>query len=376
VLWRHGEELSRLRAERTSLLQLVAVKDQLLASKDAQLSTVVACKDEVIASKDELLACRAAELQHCKAELLQSRPAISEPLAAAADSSKLQCLRSSSKAAAPLERDDLLDCVFSYVGGGDHLYTGGVCRRWRGRYIQYCVQEDSAGINGKLLTRRSFVLVTESRLRLALSSGLAVTGWSLDTLQKSKMICKLSLEPEKVMALLRVHGVPWSADLCTGAAYFNKLVLLQWLHSHSCPWDVRFVLHYASTSGGVAMLDWLLTVTDPWSYDTKRGMLHAAGCYSNMPTAQWVRAHGAVWPKSFWTTVLRGNKTFRASWSVSVVKWAQASGSGWRNWKCADYTAEQCEDVHFRQQATELLEWAHANGCPCTCEHAEQQQQQ
>jgi hypothetical protein len=218
--------------------------------------------------------------------------------------------------------------------------------------------------------------MTESRLQLALSSGLTVTDWTFATSKKAKLICYHSLEPEKAIALLRVHGVPWSTMLCAGAAYFNNLTLLQWLHSHSCPWHAPAVLNHAGAYGSVAMLEWLSTVTDPWSSQVKLSMLQAAGCHSNLPTTKWLKAQGAAWPKSFCSSMERGSSVMRTSWSVLAVKWALASGSGWLSWKCADYAAaDKYEDAHFKQQATELLDWAHANGCPCTCGHAQQQQQ-
>jgi hypothetical protein len=129
-----SEELSRLRAEK-------ACMKQLLSSKDAQLAqscVVIASKDEVIACKDELLLSRSAELQRCQ-QLMQWKPLSAERAAAVTDSSnssKRQCLRDSCAAELPLDRD-VLDYVFSFVGGGDHLYTGGVSKRWRGIYIQY-----------------------------------------------------------------------------------------------------------------------------------------------------------------------------------------------------------------------------------------------
>jgi hypothetical protein len=55
---------------------------------------------------------------------------------AAATEEKRQCVINSSNSsvelALPLDKDDILDHVFSYVGGGDHLYVAGVNRSWRG----------------------------------------------------------------------------------------------------------------------------------------------------------------------------------------------------------------------------------------------------
>jgi hypothetical protein len=181
-----GEELSRLRAENASLKKLLA------ASKDAHLTSNAA----LLACKDQLLASRAAELQRCKEELLQYRVATPGSDAAAADSSKRQRLHhSSSSTESPLDRDDILDHVFSFVGGGDHLYTGGVNRRWRGRYLRHCVISTTNELDKKFVTRHRSELMSKRRLQLALSSGLTVTDWNLDNQQCALQICEHSLEP-------------------------------------------------------------------------------------------------------------------------------------------------------------------------------------
>jgi hypothetical protein len=174
------------------------------------------------------MSCWQTKQQNCIAceEMLQHSAASHQAGGAAVGSSKRQ--RPQFSSVVPLDKDDILDDVFSCVGGGDHLYIGGVSRRRRGRYIQYCARDSSAEINGKLVTRHCNVLITESRLRLALSSGLIVQGWTFDKQTYAQAICEYSLELEKVMTLLRVHGAPWSTEMCNGAAFCNKLALLQW----------------------------------------------------------------------------------------------------------------------------------------------------
>jgi hypothetical protein len=94
--------------------------------------------------------------------------------ATAVDSSKRQHLRedrNSSTAESPLDKDDTLDHVFTLLGGGDHVYSGGVSRRWRSRYTEYCVQSSASELDARLMTKHRSVLVTESRLQWALSCG-------------------------------------------------------------------------------------------------------------------------------------------------------------------------------------------------------------
>jgi hypothetical protein len=193
-----SDEVTALRAENARLKELMASKDALLAGKDeviasktAQLST----KDEVIVSKVEvnaLLLRTVEELQQYKHSVLSSKPA------AAADSehdaqqpsSKWQrmCNHSSSgsrssssfEAASPIDKDEILDHVLGCVGGVDHLYVGGVSRRWKGRYMQYCVQSTTSAHDKKLVTRQHSVLMSASRLQLAISSGCEVSKWTFE----------------------------------------------------------------------------------------------------------------------------------------------------------------------------------------------------
>jgi hypothetical protein len=309
-----NEELSRLRAELARSKQLLDSKDAQLACKDELLS----CKDKLLSTQDELLASREAELQRCQ-ELLQRSAVPTEPDVAAADSCKRQRLHCSSTAESPLDRDDVLDDVFIFVGGGDHLYVGGVSRRWRDRYKQHCENNSESEFDGKLVTRHRSVMMTENRLKLALSRGLTVAGWTFDSWSHAGLICKHSLEPEQVMTLLRVHGVPWSVHLCSAAAFFNKLALLHWLHAHSCPWDEESVLYSASARGTIAMLDWFLTVVSPWSPRVKQRMLQAAACENTLTVVQWLRAHGADWPTSF-SIINFGVKRLNMCWHIKAVQ--------------------------------------------------------
>jgi hypothetical protein len=136
------------------------------------------------------------------------------------------------------------------------------------------------------------------------------------------------------------------------------------------------VLHNASKSGSVAMLEWLLTVTAPWTDSIKLDMLHRAAWYDKLEAVQWLRAHGAQWPTGFAAQYVSCNKTIKQCWSLAAVQWAVASGSGWLHWECQEYAAAKYRYASDKKQATELLDWAHANGCPCTCGHQQQQQQQ
>jgi hypothetical protein len=171
------------------------------------------------------------------------------------------------------------------------------------------------------------------------------------------------------MTLLRLHGVPWDANLCSYAAFLCKLPLLQWLHSNECPMDEQRVLRNASRGGSVGTLEWLLTVTAPWSDSTKAEMLKRAAWCGKLATAQWLRTRGARWPQKFagQCSDCVTNDTINECWSLTAVQRALASDSGWLDWHCEEFAAARFSRRFAKQHAADVLEWAHANGCPCTC---------
>jgi hypothetical protein len=216
-------ELAALRAVAGRLTALMIVKDQLLASKDANL-----------ASKDQVIACKDAVLVHIAQELQQYRPGrhlLSSITAIAPD--KREAVRldvwqqqhdsSLEEVAQPLDKNGVLDNALDFGGGGAHLYVSGVSRRWAGRYLRHCALHSASSYDKKFVTRHRSVLTTDSRLQLALDSGLAVSDWTMSKLSDADVICMQSAEPEQVLTLLRLHGMPWDAMLCHCAALHAKL---------------------------------------------------------------------------------------------------------------------------------------------------------
>jgi hypothetical protein len=201
--------------------------------------------------------------------------------------------------AAALEKDEILDQIFSYVGGGDHLYVAGIYRKWRGKYLQYCAQATTAARDKKCVTRHRSAIITKCRLQHAELNGFSSAGLDMTQDKTAELIYRHSLEAEQVVTVLRLHGVPWDHVICRKAAFFAKLSLLQWLHSNGCQWLELNVLVNASRGGSVPMLQWLQTVTVPWSSDTKQKMMkHTASC-DELAAAQWLRARGAPGQVSF-----------------------------------------------------------------------------
>jgi hypothetical protein len=221
----------------------------------------------------------------------------------------------------------------------------------------------------KRKTRHRSALISANRLKLALQCGLSVKKWSMEKTTYTDAIGLHLVEPQQVMALLRLHGVPWDTMLCSNAALHSKLPLLQWLRRSSCPWNEVDVLCNASRDGSVPVLEWLLTVTGKWTDSVKVEMLnHAAWC-NKLDAVKWLRVRGADWPNKFteqYTSAVT-NTTVTVCWSLAAVQWAISSGSGWLDWHCNDYAGVKYDYKSEKQQAAAVLQWAHANGCPCTC---------
>jgi hypothetical protein len=87
----------------------------------------------------------------------------------------------------------MLDHVFSYVGGGDHLYVGGVSRRWRGRYLRHCIISTTEERDKKFVTRSRNVLISASRLQVALNCGLSVADWTFAAMSRAELLCERSV---------------------------------------------------------------------------------------------------------------------------------------------------------------------------------------
>jgi hypothetical protein len=191
-----------------------------------------------------------------------------------------------------LERDDMLDLIFDYVGFGEYYYAAGVSRRWRGRYIKLCYNAVADKEAHKLCTSYGSALVTANRLQLALRAGLNMA--QLQDYEDLSNDVVNSLEPIAVLTVAKTYDMPWSEALCTDAAYYNKLKLLQWLHERRCPWTESAVLSEAAKNDAVEMLKWLQSVTEPWPQAVKDSILWDAGRSDALDAVKWLTAAGII----------------------------------------------------------------------------------
>jgi hypothetical protein len=102
---------------------------------------------------------------------------------------------------APLDKDEILDAIFSYVGFGDYIYTGAVSRRWNGRYTKLCYNKAAeVGQKDKLCTLYNSVIITAARFQLAMDCGCDVAAMQKCTILSAVYVVLRSLETKSADA--------------------------------------------------------------------------------------------------------------------------------------------------------------------------------
>jgi hypothetical protein len=118
--------------------------------------------------------------------------------------------------------------------------------------------------------------------------------------------------------ILRAQQCPWDTIACRYAALNSHVETLRWLHEQGCPWDVQAVRLVAAKSGDLPTITYAPNVEPAASAAQLIEMLNAAGAFSKLAAAKWLRQQGAEWP-----AVL---KYGAIPWSTHVLQWARDEG--------------------------------------------------
>eukprot|EP00953_Heterococcus_sp_UTEX-ZZ885_P018391 10270-Heterococcus_DN1.PRE.1 len=338
----------------SSTLQQLSLQEQIIAelrSSKAALESVIESKDAVIEAKDKLLAKQKPLDQQPDASASSSADTAAQRLAAAEPCDRKQ--KRARQALKPLDKDEILGEIFSFVGRKEWLYVGAVCRRWRGRYLSMCYAGCADNEGHAFQTSHRSAFATAARFSIALDNGLKMP----DEDEASDFfddLPKLSQQPIDVLTLARVHGAAWHEDLCRDAALFGDLKLLQWLHKSEGVHGTSSM--WQDTPSGVHS-----TGLRPYSL--------GSGTENNIPAAKLMLQQGAEWPSSF-IKPCSSEPGHSVCWGVKAVSWARAMGRSWGKWKCQDLAPELYSEGYNRKLAAGLFRWAHRRDCPCTCEAA------
>jgi hypothetical protein len=274
------------------------LKNALLKQQLVHAQAEKSLQQSLLAAQGAALAAKDGELQALRALASVQAACGSAGAVSCTKSCDVQCKRArvvdDSSLRSPLDKDELLDAVFSYVGAGDYFYAAGVCRRWKGRYIKLCYNKVAADKADKLCTTVRSTCVSAARLQLAFDSGLQVDKLH-NCAQLASDIAKYSIDPIEALIVAKTYDMRYPAGLTSEAAFYGRLQSLQWLHERRCTWEEGSILICAAGSGLIDMLTWLQTVTAPWSEATQCQMLLCASMHDRLDAVKWMR-HTANMP--------------------------------------------------------------------------------
>jgi hypothetical protein len=365
-----GELIAELRSSKAALDAVIEAKDKLLVKQQEPSAQ----RPDTPASSSAETAASAERLAAAEARLLQLEAAGS---AKGGESSNLAVSNCEPKRARrapglslPLEKDEVLDEIFSFVGRKEWLYAGGVCRRWRGRYFSMCYKARASKTEPVYQTSHKSCFATAARFSLALETGLVLP----DESEEGNFFDDLSLfsqQPIEVLTLARVHAAAWHSTTCSDAALYGDFELLKWLHKSRCPWvvlDVAICAIRSTQFRNELTLPWLFSTVKHWSQEDKNKLLVEAGIENDICAAELMLEQGAEWPSSFVGGRTELGESVRACWGYKAVAWALRKGCSWGEWRCQDLAPELYSSEDNRKRAANLFKWAHQHDCPCTCE--------
>jgi hypothetical protein len=222
-----------------------------------------------------------------------------------------------------LDKDVILDTVFSYVGIKDYINVAGVSRKWRVRYLKLCYSKAARHNNtAKLSTTFKNAAMTAARLQWAFDSGLTVADLEKNLVASARALERTSLEPIAALTVARLYGLQWTAEYTQEAAIRDDVQLLQWLEKRGCPGDAKFVARCSVSHGNLDMLKCSHTAMARLPDSFKKELLWDAGMHGQLAIVQWLHGIGAAWPARFYfgTTMC---------WTVAAAQWALANGCTW-----------------------------------------------
>jgi Ankyrin repeats (3 copies) len=258
---------------------------------------------------------------------------------------------SAAESRSPLLEPDLLKNVLSYVGPGHCLFVAPVSNLWKHWYAELYIRRvtEHDELNCKRIvtcrcvskrTQFSSVFASPSRAQLALESGLDST---------SKACQRAAGEHADIATLATAHslGMQFTASTLAGAAQYNKLAAVQYLHSPGCPWPYSGVLENAAKDGHFELLRWGYDNGCTWGSAARAS--ECAAYSGNVELMAWVLQQPGV--------------------QLNAMAMCRAAEHGHTE-LCQYLHAQQCPwnygstTVAAQNGHIDLLRWLIDNGCP------------
>jgi hypothetical protein len=125
---------------------------------------------------------------------------------------------------------------------------------------------------------------------------------------------------------LHTQRCPWSISSCIAAAEGNHVDTLRWLYEQNAPWNGPEIFLAAAEWGAVAVMQYLQTEGLLLTAAQLTNALAAAGAYSKLVAAQWLRAQGAEWPLLLRYSSEQHGYARCTVWKGAVLEWARNEG--------------------------------------------------
>eukprot|EP00953_Heterococcus_sp_UTEX-ZZ885_P029057 15462-Heterococcus_DN1.PRE.1 len=230
----------------------------------------------------------------------------------------------------PLCHRGILHRIFSYVGLGHHLFLSPANSLWRAVYASLAAREM------KTFWRTGFSCVPKTTLFSSVFASPSGVRLAHELCFAVGTAYELGLE----RTVATVHG----------AAEYNELPVLQFLHAQNCPWDASIAAVLARR-GKLELLRWAIEQGCPFD---KYAILTSAASSGNIETTAWVRQLPKVEINDYAITAAAGQG------HTAMCEYLRTEQCPWDEQAC-EFAAEHC---HLN-----TLRWLHENGCPW---HAEE----
>jgi hypothetical protein len=292
--------------------------------------------------------------------------------------------RSAKDSLNPLQHAGILQRVLDYVGPGHWCFLAEVSSLWRDVYRRVAeVEVQAIGCYDKEhvvcvppMTLYSAVLASPARVRHADAHELRCTSdkymcaagrhadvpflqvahaLGMPYMYIAMMAAAARCNKLAVVQFLRAQGCPLSTSIFHLAAERGHIAMCTYLFAEQCLWD-EVTSHYAARGGSVDALRLLRQRGCPWNppvvstnaaaggsvdvllylqqqgivFDLLTEMLLAAGAYSKLAAAKWLRQQGAEWPAVLCSV-------WYQKWSGDTLEWARAEGCTSPTEKYYDY---------------------------------------
>lgn len=172
--------------------------------------------------------------------------------------------------------DDLVCSILKFVGPETYRYVGAINRTFR-----QCYKEIYGGA-----TTTGYSKVVSS------------VGWASVFFQERGPLYKWILCTYaakyghlEVLQWARENGCGWNVYTCSHAAKNGHLKVIQWARANGCPWH-ELTCTWAATGGHLEVLQWARANGCPWD----RWTCEAAARKGHHEVLQWARANGSDWP--------------------------------------------------------------------------------